>query len=71
MVHKFQIRDGVQTCSPCGITKERALEAKPARGTIAGTVSGCSSAECPFKHPQPTSAEELQARYGHLMLWSH
>jgi hypothetical protein len=70
MVHPFKIRNGVRTCAPCGKTKQD-IASRPAQGTIAARASGCSSAECPWQNEQHASPEELQAKYGYLMLWSH
>lgn len=70
MTYNFKTRNGVRTCDPCGKDEREATMAKPARGSIAGTVMGCSDARCPFKHPDDTPeafaarVAELKAKWG-------
>lgn len=68
MVHPFKIRNGVKTCGPCGKIKEK-LAPRPASETVPAWIGGCSDARCPWQNEQPASAAELEAKYGHLMLW--
>ncbi len=62
MTYDFKLRNGVQTCEPCG---------RDAQGYCASskTKGGCLDANCPFKNPDDTPSafarrvEELKAKY--------
>jgi len=63
MTYDFKMRNGEKTCGPCGRNENGYCVSSKT------TQSSCVDARCTFTHEPSASAAELEAKYGHLILF--